>query len=301
MSPRPEPLARQDELRVLVVGTGLMGSQIGVEYALGGHAVSFLARDAARTEARVLAAFETVKAHGLASADAVAAGESRVTVIDSLDAVVDAPRLVVESVPEDVEVKVSVLGQIAGAFPDAVLASNTSSISITRLGAALGVPDRVIGAHYWNPPLLMPLVEIVSGDQTDPATAALLHNVLTAMGKEPVPVKRDVPGFVWNRLQLALLREVLWLVEHDVTTPQAIDRVVREGLARRLRYCGPFETIALGGVDAWNAVAANLFPVLSTASEAPDLRPWLAGTIADLDELGRARDAGLAADLKDSR
>jgi 3-hydroxybutyryl-CoA dehydrogenase len=224
-----------------------------------------------------------------------------VTVVESLGAVAEAPQIVVESIPEDLDLKVAVLSEIAGAFPDAVVASNTSSISITRLGAALAIPERVIGTHYWNPPLLMPLVEIVSGDETDPAVAAFLHRVLAAMSKEPVPVNRDVPGFVWNRLQLALLREVLWLVEHDVTTPQAIDRVVRAGLARRYRYCGPFETIALGGEQAWSAVAANLFPELSSATAAPDLRRWLDGMTADLDALARARDAGLAAELRDEQ
>jgi 3-hydroxybutyryl-CoA dehydrogenase len=114
-------------------------------------------------------------------------------------------------------------------------------------------------------------------------------------------VERDVPGFVWNRLQAALLREVLWLVENGVASPRAVDRIVSSGMARRLRYTGPFETIALGGVHSWTSVARNLFPVLSNATEPGDIERWLDRSDEELAEAKARRDRGLAAELTTDR
>jgi 3-hydroxybutyryl-CoA dehydrogenase len=127
-----------------------------------------------------------------------------------------------------------------------------------------------------------------------------VSRVLAALGKEPVHVQRDVPGFIWNRLQAALLRESLWLVGEGVATPETVDRVVRSGLARRYRYTGPFETIALGGVDAWTRVAENLFPQLSNATRTEGLEPWLA-PYELLDAVRLRRDRGLAEELARER
>lgn len=197
---------------MLVVGAGLMGSQIGVEYALGGHDVTLTARRPAGVEERVDAALATVETYGLATAVEVRAARGRITV-----GVKPEPAgwaIVVESVPEELSLKASVLAPVAEASPDAILASNASSLSITELGEAVGAPARTIGTHYWNPPLLMPLVEVIPGAGTDPLVVERVREVVLALGKRPVLVERDVPGFVWNRLQFALLRECVWLVEN---------------------------------------------------------------------------------------
>jgi 3-hydroxybutyryl-CoA dehydrogenase len=126
-------------------------------------------------------------------------------------------------------------------------------------------------------------------------------NVLTGIGKRPVRVERDVPGFIWNRLQFALLREALWIVENSVASPDTVDEIVRHGLARRWRLTGPFETVALGGVDTFAAVANNLFPHLSSATAAGDLRVW---TVSDEGALAAARerrDQELARELERDR
>ena len=167
------------------------------------------------------------------------------------------------------ELKANMLASVALASPDAILATNTSSISITALGAAAGAPERVVGTHYLAPPLLMPPVEVVAGEHTDSAVVDVVRRTLVALGKQPVAVQRDLPGFVWNRLQFALLRECVWLVEHGVASAETVDEVMREGLARRWRHVGPFRAIALGGIDTWNRSAANIVPELSTASAAP--------------------------------
>lgn len=283
-------------LRVLVLGAGLMGAQIGCEYALGGHRVLLVARRRRRMLEHVDRAFATLERYDLRSADEAEAGRGRLAFAAALDDATDAD-LVVESLPESFDLKAELLGAAAARFPTAILATNTSSLSVTRLGEAIAAPERTLGTHYWNPPLLMPLVELVAGDTTDASVVAAVEGLLRELRKRPVPA-RDVPGFVWNRLQLALLREAIWIVEHGVAGPETVDEVVRSGLARRWRLTGPFETVALGGAGVFERVAANLFPVLSDARAAAGLARLLPADRAHLETVRERRDAGLAGELR---
>ena len=184
-----------------------MGAQIGCEYAIGGHDVRLVARDTGAVRHRVEDAFRVLEEHGLARPDELDAARGRIAIAGALDADAAACDLAVESLPEDLELKANMLASVALASPDAILATNTSSISITALGAAAGAPERVVGTHYLAPPLLMPPVEVVAGEHTDSAVVDVVRRTLVALGKQPVAVQRDLPGFVWNRLQFALLRE----------------------------------------------------------------------------------------------
>lgn len=284
-------------MRVLVVGSGLMGSQIGCEYALGGHSTTFLVRGGPHSRARVAAAFELACEAGIVDEGRSTAAARTVRFVDSVQAVDRQTDLVVESIPEDIAVKAAVLGELAALLPRAIIASNTSSIPLTELGAAIEAPERTVGTHYWNPPILMPLVEIVAGERTTPETVGAVCRVVEALGKDPVLVERDVPGFIWNRLQAAILRESLWLVEQGVSSPETIDRVMRSGVARRYRYTGPFETVALGGLESWTRVAENLFPHLSNASGANGIERWLPRRAEVLEAARARRNLGLALDL----
>src|SRR4051812_6097589 len=284
---------------VIVVGAGLMGSQIAAEYALAGHRVTCFARNAETTRTRVEEAFATVRRLGLRDEPTALAAASRVTVTATLD-VIERCDLVVESVPEDLGLKGVVLTPIAARFADAVIASNTSSLSIGAIGEACGAPERTVGTHYWNPPLLMPLVEIVAGAQSTPEAVELARGAVAGCGKRPVLVQRDVPGFIWNRLQHALLREALWIVDNGVATPEAVDEVVRYGNARRWEHVGPFAAAALGGIGTWQRVAGELFPVLSNADDAGDLQRALWAGPEELAAIAEARDAELARDLRGS-
>jgi len=281
----------------VVIGAGRMGAQVGCEYAIAGHRVTVLARDRERGEGALRAALDLARAAGRADAEELKAADGAMTVATDLDEVLDEPAIVFESVPEDLELKARLLGAASERWPRATLASNTSSIPIERLGAAIGRPERLVGTHYWSPPLLMPLVELVTTAATLPEVVESIDATLRAMGKRPVAV-RDVPGFVWNRLQFALLREALWLAEHDVASPETIDEIVRDGLARRWRYSGPFETAQLGGVGTFAAVADNLFPVLSTARSAPGLREWPEPDPAALEHSAARRMRGLIQELR---
>jgi 3-hydroxybutyryl-CoA dehydrogenase len=275
-----------------------MGSQIGCEWAIGGHPVVFLVNRLEEAERRVAAAFELAASLELWSAEAVEAGHARVSFAGSVHELDPGTELFLESIVESLEPKVSLLREAAARLPDATLASNTSSISIGMLGDGCGAPERTIGLHYWNPPLIMPLVEIISGPKTEPVRVAQLADEVRANGKRPMLVDRDVPGFVWNRLQLALLREAVWIVENGVAAPEVVDEIVRDGLARRWRYTGPFSTAALGGPATFTKVADNLWPVLSTATEMHDLARWLRHSPEALAEIKALRDAGLLEDLK---
>jgi 3-hydroxybutyryl-CoA dehydrogenase len=274
-----------------------MGAQIGCEYALGGHEVTLVARDTSAAQRRVESALELVEDHGLGDV-APARGRLRVTTGPLAHLECD---LAVESVPEELELKTRLLREVAAASPQAVLASNTSSIPITALGAAVGAPGRVLGTHYLNPPLLMPPVELVAGERTDPAVLATMGETLRELGKQPVLVRRDVPGFVWNRLQFALLRECVWLVDEGVASTEDVDRVLRDGLARRWRRVGPFAAIGLGGVETWNRAASNLVPEISTAPALGDLSRFAAADPEALDRLRAARDVALAEELRTER
>ncbi|MBA2357883.1 MAG: 3-hydroxyacyl-CoA dehydrogenase family protein [Actinobacteria bacterium] len=280
-------------MRVLVVGAGLMGAQIGCEYALGGHVVTLSARDAGRVEERVARALATVAEHGLATRDDVVSARSRLEIETAYDPA--GWDVVVESLPEQLELKAELLGPVAAASPAAIIASNTSSLSVRALGELAGAPERTVGTHYWNPPLLMPLVEVVPAT-ADGAVVERVVEILETLGKRAVLVERDVPGFIWNRLQFALLRECVWLVENEVATPETVDEVVRQGLARRWRHVGPFQAIALGGVDTWNRAGANLVPELSRAEQLPDLHRWTDDS-GGLAEVAAARDRALAREL----
>jgi 3-hydroxybutyryl-CoA dehydrogenase len=286
-------------VKVLIVGAGLMGAQIGCEYALGGHEVALLARNPEAAWGRFEDGLEIVRAHGLASPETVEAVRARTPVASDLRELVPCD-LAVESLPEDLDLKAERLRVVAEAWPEAVLATNTSSLSVTELGQRVGAPERMLGTHYWNPPLLMPLVEVVSGEHTDPDIVERTTVTLCELGKRPVLV-RDVAGFAWNRLQMAVLREAVSLVESGVASPATVDEILTHGLARRWRHIGFFQAIALGGVETWQKTAGNLLPLISSATTIPDLRRLLPAADATLAPAAARRDEGLARDLIDER
>lgn len=283
-------------MNVVVIGAGLMGSQIACEYAIGGHVVSISTRDPASLSQRLGPLLDLAGRIGLTS-EPIDDIRRRIAGTGG-DSGCD---LVVESIPENLALKIEVLRPVARRWPDAVVATNTSSLSITTIGDEIGAPERTIGTHYWNPPLLMPLVEVIAGDRTRPDVVEWVRGILVGLGKDPIVVARDVPGFVWNRLQLAVMREALWLVDSGVVSPADLDATVRRGLARRWRLVGPFEAAALGGADTWRRIGENLLPELSDAIDLAGLERWLLTDESALAEARRRRDEQLAAELIEER
>jgi 3-hydroxybutyryl-CoA dehydrogenase len=287
-------------VKIVLLGPGLMGSHVACEYALGGHEVVVLARRPDVARERIERGFATAREHGLATPDQIAAARERLTISEDI-AATDGARIIVESVVEDLAEKQAALQPVVARNSDAMIASNTSSIPITAIGAAIGAGERTVGVHYWNPPLLMPMVEIIRGNETAETVVTEMTAVLRALGKRPVVVDRDVQGFAWNRLQLALLREAVWLVENGVASPATVDEIVRDGLARRWRYTGPFQTAALGGAATFERVANLLWPALSTATSLQNLRQWLDESPETTGPLRERRDRGLATDMRADR
>ena len=287
-------------MRVMILGAGLMGTQIGCEYALAGHDVVLCARDLERVSQRVVADLALLKARQLRTEDEADAAAARLSTSADVAGAAEGAALVVESLPEELELKTAALRVAVAAAPDAVIATNTSSLSISAIGEAIGRPKTTVGTHYLNPPLLMPPVEVVAGARTSEQTVAFACETVASLGKLPVVVRRDVPGFIWNRLQFSLVRECAWLVEHGVASREDVDTVMREGLARRWRHVGPLRSIALGGIDTWNRAGRNIVPELSTVSELSDLGE-IAITGDDLASDAAARDLALAGELRAAR
>jgi 3-hydroxybutyryl-CoA dehydrogenase len=298
--PAALPPDAQEERALAVLGAGLMGAQIACEYALGGWSVTCVSRRPEAAAARVREALELVERERLTGMESLSRAASRIRFATAGTAL-DRCELIVESLPEDLGLKAEVLGALAARQPEALVATNTSSISITALGRAAGVAGRIVSTHYWNPPLLMPLVEIVAGTATPGEALDQIAGILNQLGKRPVRLNHEVAGLLWNRLQAAVLRECLWLVEEGVCSPQTLDEVMRDGLARRWRLMGPFETVGVGGAATFDAIAENLFPSLSDAQSGTGFAPHVPTDPNVLRKLRERRDEELARVLREEQ
>ncbi len=228
-----------------MIGAGLMGHGIAQLFAAAGHGV-FLhdpAEDAlASVPERVQAIFELL--------DQDPKGAERITLCAEFEAAVEGADFVFEAAPEKLEIKQDIFERLGrAAKPAAVLATNTSAIPITAIAAKVSNPDRMLGTHFWNPPFLVPLVEVVQTEKTAPEVVQAMIALLAAAGKMPVHVKRDIPGFIGNRLQHALKREAIALVAAGVCDADTIDRVVKYGFGARMAVLGPMEQSDLVGLD----------------------------------------------------
>ncbi|GAF43682.1 3-hydroxyacyl-CoA dehydrogenase family protein [Rhodococcus wratislaviensis] len=208
---------------------------------------------------------------------------------DSIEEAVSGAQIVFEAAPENLRIKQELVAQLDIHAPGAVVASNTSVLRISEIALASNDPGRIVGTHWWNPPYLIPVVEIVRGDQTADATVATVTQVLTDAGKTPVTVNYDVPGFVGNRMQFALWREAMSIVEQGICTAEVVDLVARETFGRRLAAIGPLENADFIGLDLTTAIMDYLLPHLSSATTTPDL---VRKVVAD-GQLGAKTGSGL--------
>jgi 3-hydroxybutyryl-CoA dehydrogenase len=238
---------------VAVVGAGTMGAGIARVFAAAGASVRLCARRESSLESARGRLGETA---------------AQVRLTTSADDALDGAELVVETIVEEVEPKRALLARAEEVVaPDAILTTNTSSLPIAALAGVLQRPERFAGLHFLNPPELVELVEVVGAERTAPEILETLAGWMEELGKAPVVVRRDVPGFVVNRLQYALLREAYALVDAGVCTYADVDRAVTHGLGARWAAIGPFETMDLAGLDVHAAVARNLWPALNNDSE----------------------------------
>ncbi len=274
---------------IAVIGAGLMGHGIALTFAQAGHSVSVfdpMAEALASLHARVSESLSLLGVAPSQASDCV----SRIKVVEQLaDAVANAA-IVIEAAPEKLELKQSLFADIeAHAREDAVLASNTSVIQISKIMTSLNSRHRALGTHWWNPPHQIPLVEVVKTQWTTDAAAQTMFDALQSVGKKPVMVEKDVPGFIGNRLQHALWREAISLVENGICTAEAVDDVVKASFGRRLAVLGPLENADLVGVELTQDIHHQvLFDLETSAKPSPHLQQLL-----DQGRTGMTAGAGL--------
>jgi 3-hydroxyacyl-CoA dehydrogenase len=257
-----------DVSRVAVVGAGLMGHGIALSFALGGRSVALYDVDPdvlAEAEGSIRSAHATVARHrDVADAATVL---DRIAFETDLDAAVGDAEFVTEAVVERMDVKREVFERLDEHTDDAVLATNTSGLSITDLCDVVADGSRVVGTHWFNPPYVVPLVEVVRGEGTGDCTVEATRALLEDVGKTAVVVQKDIPGFIGNRIQMAMAYEAFSLLDRGVASAEDIDRAVRAGFGFRLPVLGIFEKVDQSGLDVQYEVESYLMEQLDRGTE----------------------------------
>ena len=267
--------------KVAVIGAGMMGVGIAQIFALAGHEVAL--QDAFpealdRAPAALRANLTFLAENGLGRLDEVEPAVARVSTTPDLAAAVAGAAYVVECVFEDLELKRDVFRQLDELCPpETILCTNTSVMSITQIAERAVHKERVVGTHFWNPPYLIPLVEVVrTADVSDEAVQKVM-DLLRGVGKRPIDCKKDVPGFVANRLQHALWREAISIVEHGIADAATVDESIRFGPGLRLPILAPMENADMVGLDLTLAIHEYILPHLEASGEpSPLLREKVA-------------------------
>jgi 3-hydroxybutyryl-CoA dehydrogenase len=257
-----------------VIGTGMMGPGIAMTLALGGVPATILSRtedgarsglEAARSRLKLISEAGLVAAEQAVWADALLSASADFGVVGGVD-------LVIESAPENMEFKQDLFARMdAVAKPGAVLASNTSGLSITAVASRCARPERVLTTHFWNPPHLMPLVEIVKGAKTSDEVAETMRRFLVSCGKVAVMVKKDRPGQLGNRLQMALVREAVHIVAEGIADVEDVDIAAKTGFGLRLPVYGILEHQDMVGLDMAFAINDYVSGDLYNEPHAPAL------------------------------
>jgi 3-hydroxybutyryl-CoA dehydrogenase len=260
--------------KIAIIGAGLMGHGLAIVFAEAGHDVTITDPHQPTLDAVLSRIAETLKSIGK-NLDAT----TRVRPIANLSEAVKDADIVIEAAPEKLPLKQDIFKQLeAAAKPEALLASNTSVIPIGQISEHVKSKHRVLGTHWWNPPYLVPLVEVIQTDGTSHQTIETMMKLLTRIGKVAVHVKKDVPGFVGNRMQSALWREAISLVEQGVCDAETIDLVVKNSFGRRLAVLGPMENADLVGTDLVLDIHTTILKHLSAA---PAPSPYLKKLVED--------------------
>jgi len=242
--------------RIAVIGAGLMGHGIAQVFALAGHDVTIYDS--------VQATLDSAKARILTNLNDLGddrKAAERITPVAELAASVRDADYVVEAVLENLPLKQTLFAEIEQHVrPDTILSSNTSVIPITKIMEGLKRRERALGTHWWNPPFLVPLVEVIETQWTSPQVVDFTIKLHAAAGKKPAHVRKDVPGFIGNRLQHALWREAISLVENGICDAETVDNVIKSAFGRRLAVLGPLENADMVGTDLTLAIHQTVLP-----------------------------------------
>jgi 3-hydroxybutyryl-CoA dehydrogenase len=258
-----------------IVGAGIMGHGIAQVFASAGYEVfltdnnkAVLSESIGKIESNLkeLSSLQKIEAQDIR--DCLA----RISLVEDPAPSFQSCQVLIEAISEDLELKKGVFSRLEKLCPsEAVFCSNTSSIPIGLISEGMARKERVLGTHFWNPSNVMPCVEVIKTNRTGDLVFETIVALMKKIGKKPVKVLKDVPGFLGNRLQLALLREALFVVEEGIASPEDVDKVVKNGFGMRLPFAGPFELMDMTGHDVGYRVQDILFPELSCGQSAPKL------------------------------
>jgi 3-hydroxybutyryl-CoA dehydrogenase len=261
-------MSEHSSLRAVVAGTGIMAQGISAGFLAQGACVVMLGRTAARTEASREPTLKLVRAL-LPQPPAALSERLQCGALDDWSDWAGVS-LVVETVAENLALKQALFAQLDARVPSGVpIGSNSSGLPISQIAAGLAGASRMFNIHYFMPAQVVPLVEVVLGEASDPALGQHVCDLYTALGKKPVLVRRDIPGFLANRIQHAMMREALSLIEAGIATPADVDLAVRYSFGFRYAAVGPILQKEISGWDTVCSAARAIYPSLSRVTEVP--------------------------------
>jgi len=258
---------------IAVLGAGIMGHGIAQRFLMGGYPVRLYDIDEAILEtarAHIEQNLRRFQQFGLIAETDIAPAMARLSTGSKLAESVKASDFILEAVPEDLKLKQRLFETVEASCPkDAILSSNTSSLTMEAIGSGVKEKDRLITTHWFNPPHIVPTVEVVKSPWTSEETLETTYALMERIGKTPVKINREIPGFLINRIQMAMIREILDLYDKGIASASDIDKAVKGSIGFRLASIGPLLTIDLAGTRLWLKVCENLFPEIADAKDPP--------------------------------
>ncbi|MDM5286079.1 3-hydroxyacyl-CoA dehydrogenase family protein [Peribacillus frigoritolerans] len=261
--------------KIAIIGSGVMGSGIAQSFAVSGYFVTIndikeeLLNHA---QNRISENLSLLMEEGALTDREKQGALANITYSVDLEGAVRDADFIIEAIPEVIELKLNLYQQLEEIIkPDAIVASNTSTFPISQLMEKASFAERMIITHFFNPGHLVPLVEIVQHDETKPEIVKTTMDLMRKIGKSPILLKKEIAGFIANRLQTALMREAFYLLKEGVADAEDIDTAITAGPGFRWAFTGPIEIADFGGLDTWQRVFDNVSPVLDQSKEAPDL------------------------------
>jgi len=256
----------EDIKNICNLGTGTMGYGTALTFAKAGYNVRMFGRSDASVERgfkSIQAALAMYRENGLVQESEIPAIVARIKGVTTLEEAAAGADFIIESVAEVLEVKKDVYAKMDKLCPPhTIFATDTSGLSPTAIAESVQRKDKFVVAHFWNPPHLLPLVEVVPGKHTSQETVDITVKLMEIIGKKAIPLKREAPGFIGNRMQYALLREAMYIVDQGIASKEAVDATIKYSIGRRLAVTGPLETADLGGLDIFYNISKYMMPDL---------------------------------------
>ena len=263
----------EDIKNITVLGSGIMGHGIAQSFLMGGYPVMLFDISEpilATARAHVKKNLELFFRSDLIKEEDIETCMEKLTTTTDLEKAVSNADFIVEAAPEDLNLKQGLFEKIESfSNEDTIIASNTSSLTLKKIGARVKKKSRLVVTHWFNPPHIVPTVEVVQNEDTSDETVDIAYDLMEKIKKSPVKINWEIPGFIVNRVQIAMVREVLNLYKMGVASAADIDRAVKGSMGFRLASIGPLLTIDMGGVKLWRSVCANLLPNIESGTTPP--------------------------------